>query len=129
MPAASKIILTNKENKVLLQLRSKNHSHPGSWALFGGHIEDSETPEEALIREIKEEINYLITDYQLIKETVVEDFGKVFWFHGIIDAKLPELTLNEGDDFNFFTYEELSKIKIAPESKKILIEYFEDTNK
>ncbi|MGV8162122.1 MAG: NUDIX domain-containing protein [Candidatus Nanoarchaeia archaeon] len=128
MDYGSKIILTNKENKVLLQLRSKNQSNAGSWALFGGHIDGLETPKEALIREIKEEINYSLTDYKLIKETMVENFGKVYWFHGVIDANLSELTLNEGDDFNFFTYDEILKLKIAPESKKRLIEYFEGKN-
>ena len=48
MERASKIILVNNEGKVLLQLRDKGHSYPGSWALFGGHVNDSETPEEAL---------------------------------------------------------------------------------
>ena len=40
--------------------------YPNCWALlFGGHIEERETPELALIREIKEEINYdVVTFFQ-----------------------------------------------------------------
>ncbi|MCW8966726.1 MAG: NUDIX domain-containing protein [Candidatus Pacearchaeota archaeon] len=129
MKSAAKIILTNNEDKALLQLRDKKHSHSGCWSLFGGHIDGSETPVEALIREIKEEINYTLKNYKLIKETFVEDFGKVYWFHGLIDVELSELTLIEGDDFNFFTYEEILKLKLAPESKKRLIEYYEGRNK
>ena len=125
MKRASKIILLNKERKVLLQLRSKHHSHPGSWSLFGGHIDGPETPEEALIREIKEEINYDLTAYTFIKMTIVEDFGQVYWFYGTVDAALSELTLREGDDFNFFTYEEAKKLNISPASKKILMEYYQ----
>ncbi len=126
MKSGSKIILVNNEGKVLLQLRDSCHSYSGSWALFGGHIEGSETPEEALIREIKEEINYTLKDYKLIKETVIKDFGKAYWFYGTIDAELSELHLGEGDDFNFFTYDEILKLKLAPESKKALIEYFKN---
>lgn len=128
MKGGSKIILINNEGKVLLQLRDKDHSYSGSWALFGGHIEDSETPEEALVREIKEEINYSLKNYKLIKESDVKDFGKVYWFFGTVDAKLSELRLGEGDDLNFFTYDEVLKLKLAPESKKTLIEYFESKN-
>jgi mutator protein MutT len=125
MKSAAKIILINKENKVLLQLRDREHSHAGCWALFGGHIDGPETPEEALVREIKEEINYSLTNYKLIEESYVEDFGKVYWFQGVIDAKLSDLNLNEGDDINYFTYDEVLKLKLAPESRKRLIEYFE----
>ena len=129
MKSAVKIILTNKEDKALLQLRDNKHSYAGSWALFGGHIDGSETPEEALVREIKEEINYSLKNYKLIKESYVEGFGKVYWFHSVIDVKLSELTLLEGDDLNFFTYEEILKLKLAPESKKRLIEYYEGRSK
>ncbi|MBU1975263.1 MAG: NUDIX domain-containing protein [Nanoarchaeota archaeon] len=129
MTSAVKIILTNNENKVLLQLRDNKQSHTGCWALFGGHIDGSETPEEALIREIKEEINYSLSDYKLIKESHVKDFGKVYWFHVTIDVGLSELTLNEGDDFNFFSYDEIAGLKLAPESKKILVEYYKGVTK
>ena len=129
MKRAVKIILTNKDDKVLLQLRDAAHSHAGSWALFGGHIDGSETPEEALVREIQEEINYSLKDYRLIEESLVPEFGQVFWFHGTIDADLSELTLLEGDDFNFFTYEDVLKLKVAPESKKRILEYFKGRNK
>jgi 8-oxo-dGTP diphosphatase len=126
MKSASKIILINNEGKVLLQLRDNNHSHAGDWSLFGGHIEVSETPENALVREIKEEIGYYLKNYKLIKESNVENFGKVYWFYGIIDKKLSDLKLNEGDDFGFFTYNEILKLNISPDSKKIIIEYFEN---
>ncbi|MBU1110978.1 NUDIX domain-containing protein [Patescibacteria group bacterium] len=128
MKKAVKIILVNKDNKVLLQLRDAQHSHSGSWSLFGGHIDEGETPADALIREIKEELNHELTNFQFIKKTMVDTFGEVYWYQGIMNVGLSELTLIEGDDFNFFTYGELSKLKISPESKKRLIEFFEKEN-
>lgn len=124
MKTAVKIILLNKKNQVLLQLRDQKHSHAGSWALFGGHIQDAESIEEAIIREIQEELDYHLTDYHFLKETLVEDFGKVYWYFGTVDAQLSELHLQEGDDMQFFSYDELFNISIAPESKKILFEFF-----
>ncbi|MBP9759105.1 NUDIX hydrolase [Candidatus Dojkabacteria bacterium] len=65
----------------------------GKWSLVGGHIENGETPEEALIREVKEEANMKVlrqipigyqevikpdgkTDFQLRSLCVVEKIGE-----------------------------------------------------
>jgi 8-oxo-dGTP diphosphatase len=50
----SRVIL-EKDGKILLLERSK--AKGGGYGLVGGHVEDGETPMEALIREVKEEIN------------------------------------------------------------------------
>lgn len=125
MESAVKIILTNKENKVLLQLRDQDHSYTGYWALFGWHIDGEETPEEALLREIKEEINYDLKYFSFIKEYVIEEFWKIYLFHGTIDVSLDKLTLLEWDDFRFFDHEELSHLKLTPNVEKVLTEYFD----
>jgi 8-oxo-dGTP diphosphatase len=78
MKSAVKIILTNNKNKVLLQLKDNDPSYSGYWTLFGWHIENNETPEKALIREIKEEINYSLKNFKLIKKTIVKEFGEVY---------------------------------------------------
>lgn len=106
-------------------MRDKDHSYTGYWSLFGWHINDNETPEEALVREIKEEINYDIKEYSLIKEYILEEFGKIYLFHGYVDSPLEELILREGDEFRFFSYEELWRIKLTPNGKVILADYFE----
>ena len=53
----STLMLYDKDSKVLLQHRSKNAKRlPNYWGAFGGGIEEGETPEEALRRELLEEI-------------------------------------------------------------------------
>ena len=50
-------ILFIADNRVLLLRRSgQGGDHGGTWAFPGGHIEDGETPEQAAVRECKEEI-------------------------------------------------------------------------
>ncbi|MCL5261462.1 MAG: NUDIX hydrolase [Gammaproteobacteria bacterium] len=50
------VILT-RDNKILLQLRGENWQRfPGYLTNFGGQIETNETPLEALIRELHEEL-------------------------------------------------------------------------
>ena len=65
-----------KNNQFLLQLRdnSKKISYPNHWSFFGGEVENNENDEDALLRELKEEIawmpnkiNYYTTFGQNIK--------------------------------------------------------------
>lgn len=48
--------LIQREGKVLVGQRPEGHSLAGVWEFPGGKIEPSETPEEALKRELKEEL-------------------------------------------------------------------------
>lgn len=47
-----------KTGRVMLALRSSQVMEPGTWALFGGKIEPGEAPEEAAVREFREETFY-----------------------------------------------------------------------
>lgn len=50
-------IITNSEGKILIAQRNLKKSQGGLWEFPGGKIELDETPEEAIAREIKEELN------------------------------------------------------------------------
>jgi 8-oxo-dGTP diphosphatase len=51
-----------KDNKILLLHRTKKEDdiHEGKWIGVGGKIEQGETPEECIIREVKEETGLII---------------------------------------------------------------------
>jgi 8-oxo-dGTP diphosphatase len=49
--------IIEQDGLVLCALRSEHMSLPGKWEFPGGKLEVNELPEEALIREIKEELN------------------------------------------------------------------------
>jgi len=44
----------------LLQLRDNKQTipYPNKWGTFGGQVEEMESPEDALIREVREELDY-----------------------------------------------------------------------
>nr|WP_276576443.1 8-oxo-dGTP diphosphatase MutT [Caldicoprobacter algeriensis] len=52
---AAAIIIKN--NKILIAQRAEGQKLAGKWEFPGGKIEDGETPEECLKREIKEELD------------------------------------------------------------------------
>jgi 8-oxo-dGTP diphosphatase len=54
-------IILNDEDKVLLALRSPEQHQGGLWEFPGGKVEAGESVNEALKREIREELNITIT--------------------------------------------------------------------
>ena len=56
------IALINNENEILLSKRPEKKHLSGFWEFPGGKVEEGETPEKALIREVKEELNIDISN-------------------------------------------------------------------
>jgi len=48
--------LVRKDGRILLQKRPQGRSMAGLWEFPGGKLEDGETPEAALVRELSEEL-------------------------------------------------------------------------
>ncbi|SQC57041.1 CTP pyrophosphohydrolase [Listeria newyorkensis] len=70
------VIIQN--DKILCAQRAENTSLALQWEFPGGKIEKDETPQNALIREIQEEIDCQITIGEQLEHTIYEyDFGIV----------------------------------------------------
>jgi 8-oxo-dGTP diphosphatase len=55
------------DGKILLGLRAPaKKAWPGHWDTIGGHVEDGESPEDALVREAREEVGVTPTAFRLI---------------------------------------------------------------
>ncbi len=60
------VIVLNENNEMLLEKRtSTKKQSPNKWALCAGHIEAGDIPENAILREVKEEIGIDITQKDL----------------------------------------------------------------
>jgi 8-oxo-dGTP diphosphatase len=57
-------IKDNKTNTILMIHRTKkvNDYHKGKWNGLGGKLDPGETPEECVIREVREEAGFLVID-------------------------------------------------------------------
>lgn len=58
----SAVALIDADGRMLLAQRPEGKSMAGMWEFPGGKVEEGETPEEALIREIKEELGIDLCD-------------------------------------------------------------------
>ncbi len=57
--------IENDDSYLMLhRIKKANDINEGKWIGVGGHIEFAESPEECLIREVKEETNLTLTSYK-----------------------------------------------------------------
>lgn len=87
----------------------------GQWEFPGGKIEDGETPQQALVREIKEELDTVIEVGELI-DTIEYDYPtfhlsmECFWAKVITGA----LVLKEAEEARWLTKETLDSVPWLP---------------
>ena len=57
-------IENNDKYLMLHRIKKQNDMNEGKWIGVGGHVEAQETPEECLVREVKEETGFTLTSYK-----------------------------------------------------------------
>ncbi len=95
--------------------------YKGWWEFPGGKIEAGETPEEALVREIHEELDTEIRVGELI-DTIEYDYPT---FHLSMDCFWAEvvagrLVLKEAEDARWLTKETLESVQWLPADRTII---------
>jgi 8-oxo-dGTP diphosphatase len=102
------LALLEREGRWLLQLRDDVPGivAPGHWGLFGGHLDPGETPEQALRRELLEEIAWqagplTFAFRQERPERVLH------YFHAPLPVPLQALRLLEGQDLALVSLAEM----------------------
>lgn len=87
----------------------------GGWEFPGGKIEENETPQDAVVREIKEELETIVRVGELI-DTIEYDYPT---FHLSMDCfwcevVAGELKLLEAEDARWLTKDELDSVNWLP---------------
>jgi 8-oxo-dGTP diphosphatase len=129
MKKIAAIILENDKKEFLLALRDNKPGipFPNHWDLIGGHVEEGETPEEALVREVKEELDIDLTEYSFfgIYECLTGDAYEniKYIYTGKINIPIEEVTLLEGERPQYFSREEIPDVNFANIMKSIVLDY------
>jgi 8-oxo-dGTP diphosphatase len=135
MQKIAAIILENDKGEFLLALRDNKSwiPFPNHWDLIGGHVEEGETPEEAVKREYKEELGLELKEFEFYKEFEClngDAFENIkFIYTGKINIPVEEITLLEGQYVRYFTKEEIPDVKFANIIKSIVMKYISEKYK
>lgn len=80
------------------RVSKKNDPNEGKWIGVGGHLEEGESPEECLIREVYEETGLTLTSYRLrgIITFVSDEWGSEFMHLYTADGFEGKLNTDEG---------------------------------
>jgi len=121
------LIITNDKEEVLLIRRASNKKlQPLMWSIPGGNLEEGETVEKGLIREIYEELNVKIVNMKFWKSYYIKLFptlhARPLYFYGKIRGNIK--INKESCDWGWFTYNKFKDIDLAFEQKPILEDFY-----
>lgn len=119
------IIFLNSQRKILLHLRDDKPDipYPNMWGLPGGHIDGIETPEECMLREIKEELGLVSSDIALFI-AAKRSYGTEHTFWSRADFCSESIQLTEGQRVQWFSYPEIQQMQLIYEDNHIIDEFF-----
>lgn len=109
--------IMNEKGEVLLQKRSANKPrNPNKWAKTGGQVDSKETPEEAIFREVKEELGIKIPKEQIkVVDIHKNEKGRRFAYNFlfVVNYKVEDYILQkeEVSEVRYYTIEELETAK------------------
>lgn len=115
-------LLVHAQHGVLLHHRDDKPgiAAPGKWALFGGHLEDGESPRAALVRELREELDLEVataTPFVLLEGAYTRFF--IYLVH--LNAELHELALGEGQGMAYFELQDaLTGLDLSNSARAVL---------
>lgn len=104
------------QNKILVAKRSVKMSQPGFWEFPGGKIENNESKEDCLKREIREELGLEITIKSKLTPCIYKysPEKKVELFPFLCDWKSGELQVLEHEKVMWVGIEVLDNLNLAP---------------
>lgn len=121
-------ILERDDGKILFQLRDNNPNifNPNKWSLFGGGIEKGESPKEALIRELHEELGLIIKKSEIKNPLTINLIAKRnYIFRVKFNEGKEKISLQEGQKFEFLSVKELLKKNNVVKEMKLFFVFYE----
>ena len=126
------VILEDPSERILLRLRDNIDTipFPNMWAMIGGLVNEGESPEDAILREVREELEckdgtgYQLQHYRgLFTYNRTDIIGVEYVFHAPLTESVEDLILREGQRLELFDEGRIYSDIILPHQKEILIQY------
>jgi len=114
----SAVVVAN--GKILLLQRDDNPGirDPNCWQLPGGGVEDGEMPDEAIKRELQEEIGIIPSLLNFLISPSAETHA---YYARLTDEEVRSIKKgDEGKDLRFFSFDELSQIPLTQKLKDVI---------
>ncbi|MFD1376952.1 NUDIX hydrolase [Micrococcus antarcticus] len=113
-----------RSGRVFLVHRSTSKAkYPNVWDLPGGHIEEFENSRQAIVRELREELNVEIVEpntEDLLATRQEENLFLEIWRVSEWDGEIINAAPDEHDDFGWFTLDEASSLDLASDDYQAL---------
>lgn len=121
------IIVRRDDNNTKYLLVSSNKDFgkfTGYYYPPGGHVEEGEDDINCIQRELKEELNMIITDAKNIAETPGDVSNQITaWYNCTVESYEFDINSKELKDANYFTIDEMKILKIWPATKTFFEKY------
>ncbi len=115
------------DGKILLEKRSQNkETDPGLIAIPGGHIEAGENQEQALTRELKEELNFLPESYGYLCSLYHPTTELQLIHYYVVTRWRGEMKVQEADDVLWYS---LTNAPLAIEVDQIALSEYQRISK
>jgi 8-oxo-dGTP diphosphatase len=90
----------------------------GRWELPGGKVEEDEIPEEAAVREAREELGVAVRLTRLVGTEVFEEDEQAYKFHWfqavVVQGEVRTVESETFDDFDYVGLEDLPSLALSP---------------
>lgn len=112
--SAHAIIVHNKKVLLLLRDNKPGLKNANKWSLIGGGVDEGESSQEALIREINEELCIEIEQFDFLGEARTEDGRKGIFYIRLNNKQAKSIKLgNEGQKIGFFSIDEVGELELT----------------
>ena len=107
--------IIKKESDILIARRAAKKHLAGYWEFPGGKIEEGETPQECLKRELEEELGIVVNVGEFFMENCHHYGGKIIHLKAYLCEHVSgDIILNDHDQFEWVDKSEFGNYKFAP---------------